>query len=87
MYNDDINYYMGYLLDDGLCNFELTDDDRKLLDACIWMIDNKASIRCTAANQCMNKSTLHKHIHTKLNKLSYELYTYVIRVLAGHTRR
>ena len=77
---DEYSYYNGYLLDD-VYSWELTVEDKEFLNACIWLIDNASSIRNTATNFCISKSTLHSNIHSKLPKLSYELYNLVKRQL------
>lgn len=80
MSTNDYSYYNGYLLDD-IYSWELTVEDKELLNACVWLVDNAHSIRTTATNFCIPKSTLHSNIHSKLPKLSYELYNCVKRQL------
>lgn len=79
------SYYKGYLLDD-MQNYELTNSDIDLLDACIWLVDNSCSIRNTADNCNISRSTLHRHIHQKLRCISLELYQCVCRVLRHNQR-
>ena len=81
MYFEDINYYEGYLLENGVYNFELSDDQKDFLNCCIWIIDNKVSIRNASKNFQVSKSTLHRKINKELKSLSYELYTCVKRQL------
>ena len=75
-----MNYYRNYQLD-SLTEFDLSQADMNLLDACIWMVDNRATIRCTASNCGFTRSTLHRLIHTRLKNLSFELYQCVMRVI------
>lgn len=77
--------YKGYQLD-SLMVFELTERDMQLLDACIFLTDNDWSIRITAENTGYSKSSLHRYIHSKLRKLSYELYKCTVRVLINHNK-
>lgn len=76
----DINCYNGYLLDD-MTVFDLTGHQKRLMDACAWMIDNHASIRKTAANFEYPKSTFHRHIHQILPMVSSEMYQVIVRLL------
>lgn len=80
-----MNYYEGYLLDDLTC-YDLTDDDKLLLEASIWLVEHKSTIVSTAENFNYSKSTLHRLIHTRLNHLSDELYRCVCRILDSHKR-
>lgn len=77
---NDWEYYNNWLLD-GVERYQLTGEERALLDACILMVDNGYSIRDVESNTGYPKSTFHKHIHTKLRKLSYELYSVVVKLL------
>lgn len=72
-----MDYYNNYQLD-GIYCFELTESDKLLLDACIYIVDNKTTIRKTAIEFCMSKSNLHRKTHNNLRKLSYELYCCVV---------
>lgn len=65
--------YEGYSLDDN-SRYDLTEVDVQLLNACIWLVDNRSSIRVTAKNFGVSKSSLHRGIHNRLSKLSNELY-------------
>ena len=78
-------YYEGYLLDD-IYQWELSDADKKLLDASIWLVDNRETITQTAQNNMYSKSTLHRLIHTRLRILSSELYKCVQNILNDHRR-
>lgn len=79
----DMNYYNNYLLDD-VTVFDLTDDDKKLLDACIWMVDNNATFRVAAENCDYTRSTLCRHVHQRLPLLSCGLYRVLVDQLRSH---
>jgi hypothetical protein len=70
---EDLYVYNGYSLDDNI-KYDLSDKDRDLLDACIYLVDNRSSIRVTAKNYGYRKSSLHRYIHLRLPKLSHELF-------------
>lgn len=72
--------YGNYRLDD-CTRYDLSDRQVDLLDACIWLVDNRSSIRLTAKNFCTSKSYLHRGIHGVLPKLSSELYNCVKKQL------
>lgn len=74
------NYYSSYLLDDTLV-WELTESQLKMLDACLFLVDNRCTIRYSAANCSVTKSYLHFWIHHKLPSISSELYHVVVRIL------
>lgn len=76
----DRSYYSQYLLDD-MHSWELSERQKAMLDACIFLADNKCTIRCAASNSNISKSYLHYYIHKKLPCISYELYSVVLRVL------
>lgn len=68
-------YFRGYEIESMESPFFiLTDKEYDLLDACYWMVENKATIRKTAENTDFSKSTLHYQIHHELKYLSPELY-------------
>lgn len=77
----DINYYNNYLLDDTLHNYDLTESQKRMLDACLFLVDNRCTIRKAAVNHGISKSNLHWWIHKHLPKVSYELYAVVVRTL------
>lgn len=65
--------YKGYQLD--VEEYSLTDRQKKLLDACIWLVDNRKSIRVSASNMLVSKSTLGRFLKDgELAELSYDLY-------------
>ena len=80
---EDLNEYRGYMLS-GF-SYELTDQDMNLLDTCIWIVDNNASIRQASKNWGYSTTTLHRYIHRRLKRLSWELYRCTLHVLKTHT--
>ena len=76
---DDLYTYEGYQLD--IPSYELSDYDTKLLDTVILMIQYHWSLRETSRNCGGHKTQLHKNIHTRLRKISFELYKCCIRVM------
>lgn len=70
------NYYQGYLLDD-IAEWELPNKDRLLLDSCIYLIDNKCSLREVEQNCLISRSTLSRQINTRLRYISFEIYNLV----------
>lgn len=60
----------------------LEEKERLLLDMCIWMVEMKSSIRDTAKNWGIKKSSFHFRIHDELRVLSPDLYVSVKRRLA-----
>lgn len=78
-------YFEGYLLD--VNSFSLECEDEKLLAACCWLVDNNSTIRTTAINFDIPKTSLHRYIHNgRLRRLSFELYNCTVRILKKHLR-
>ncbi len=73
------DYFNGYRLD--ISHYLLEDEDLKLINACIWMVDNRSTIRETAKNNEFSTTTLWRRIHNKLPSLSSELHNSVIKRL------
>lgn len=82
---DKYNYYTykGYRLDEKP-TWSLSVDDIRLLDAAIYQIENRTTIRDAAKNYGLAKSTYHNRIYANLKLLSRELYDCVITVLCKH---
>lgn len=83
---NDYRYYENYLLND-IEQWELTTKDKEILDRAIFIVDNRCSIRQCSKEFCISKSQLHRDIHNKLRKISYELYKCVTRQLLLNKRR
>lgn len=77
----DSTYFYGYQLEGGVYTFDLSTKELALLTTCCELVDNKWTLDEASVNSCIPKSTLHRHIHNKLPKLSSELYSCVVRVL------
>ena len=80
---DNLFYYESYLLDNKT-TYELTEDELKLLDTCIFLVDNRCSLRVAARNNNYATTTLHRHIHNILPCLSYELYKCCVRIIKSN---
>lgn len=83
-YEEPIDYwtYEGYQLDVPL--YELTPKDKDLLFYAYTLVDNKWSIRQTAKNCLIPKSTLYDNLLRNLPKISFELYQCVRKVIYTH---
>lgn len=46
-----------------------------------YVVENKATVRETAKNFCVSKSTVHKDITEKLSKVDFSLYEEVEKIL------
>ena len=79
-------YYENYLMDDVLL-WELTDKDKEILNSAIYIVDNGCSIRECSRNFGISKSQLHRDIHSKIKRISYELYQCVVKQLKVNKRR
>ena len=64
----DIFQYSNYSLD-GITVYDLTLRQAKLLDACIFLVDNNTSLRTTARNTSYSKSTI-RVLNSHLSKYS-----------------
>lgn len=71
--------YQGYTLD--CYSWELTKNELEYLDAVLWLVDNKASLRLTSRNCLVSKSSLHRFIHNQLRSISYDLYGVAKKIL------
>ena len=71
--------YNGYTLD--CCYYQLSERDFKYLDAVLYLVDNKLSLRVAAENCLISKSSLHRFIRDELRSISYDLYGVVNKIL------
>lgn len=78
--------YAGYSLEDT-SKYELTERIKKYLDAVVWVVDNKDSIRGAERNCMVSRSALSKYINTELQSVSNELYRVVRKIIAGNKKR
>ena len=58
-----------------------TDDNKRCEILALYLIENKATVRSTAANFKISKSTVHKDITTRLCQINNQLYDQVRTVL------
>lgn len=79
-------YFENYQLDEIMPYEPLDPDDKKLLYAGVLIADYNFSIRESAKNTGYSKSQLHRHIHSKLRTLSFELYKVVLKRLRVHQK-
>lgn len=75
--------YNNYSLD--VPEWELSNRDKRILDCACWIVDYKTSIRGCSKEFGISKSQLHRDIHNRLRKISYELYQCVKRQLKNNT--
>mgnify|MGYP004457286827 FL=1 len=61
-------------LDDGVCLYELSDKDILALQLALWYIDNNHSIRGTARDFSVSKSSVHRALTERIRYLSSDLY-------------
>lgn len=66
-------YYEGYLLD-GIAVWQLSDDIKEELDACIFLVDNTYSLRVVERNTGISRSKLSRFINNQLKSISFELW-------------
>lgn len=59
--------------------YELSEEEKHTLGACIWMIDNRSTIRETAKNCDYAPTTFWRRIHYKCKYLSPEIYKLVCK--------
>lgn len=87
MHDINENYYECYQLD--VCLYSLTEREKEMLDMCVWIVNNHCSLRqcCKEFGDNISKSQLHRDIHSKLKRYSYELYQRVLRQLEQNKRR
>lgn len=78
-----IEEYKGYALD--VSRWDLTSNELIILDTCVYFVDNKYSIRKTASNLGISKSTVHRYLH-RCRSLSYDLYGCVKKVIKEHIK-
>lgn len=79
MDRDYLFYYEGYEI--TKVYYLLNEEETHVLYACIWMVDNKTTIRTTAKNWCYSRMTFWRRIHKECKSLSPELYKVVCRQL------
>ena len=78
--------FEGYELDDVL-GWNLDEEEKLVLRACIWMVDNQSTVRRTAANFGYSHSTFWRRIHKKCKELSPDLYKRVCYQMKVNKKR
>lgn len=56
--------------------------DERAKEFAAYIIENNATVRSTAANYGISKSTVHKDVSYRLKTIDYDLYTKVKKVLS-----
>ena len=79
------DYYKGYELDD-ICSYELSKCQSAILDNAITLVDNRWSLRKTAAETGRSKSQLSRDFKL-LRSISYDLYKVVDKQLRTNKAR
>lgn len=77
-------YYQGYEIPE---RDYLTTEEIHALYACHWMVDNRSTIRETAANCEYSTTTFWRRIHNECKQLSPELYRCVVRQIKKNLER
>lgn len=72
-------YYEGYEI--TVPKYELNKEETHVLEACVWLVDNRTTIRQTAINMEYSPTTFWRRIHNRCKELSPELYKVVCRQL------
>ena len=65
----------------------LSSEEKHVLYACCWMVDNQSTIRETAVNCEYSVTTLWRRIHNEGRQLSPELYRCVVRQMQKNLKR
>lgn len=65
----------------------LSNEEKHVLYACCWMVDNCSTIRETAENCGYSRSTFWRRIHNERRQLSPELYRCVVRQMQKNLKR
>ena len=65
----------------------LSSEEKHVLYACCWMVDNRSTIRETAEKCGYSRSTFWRRIHNECRQLSPELYRCVVRQMQKNLKR
>lgn len=81
-----INYneFKDIKLNMGVCLYELNEIEMRTLREALYLIDYGYSIRVSAKDLCVSKTTLHRDVTSVLPNLSIELYDQVRTILRKH---
>ena len=81
------DYYEGYLLDNGVFSYMLSEKEELALKVGAYIVDNKVSIRKCSKEFMISKTSLHRLLHKELRCLSGELYACVKKQLSKNKAR
>ena len=73
-------------LSDYVEEWMLSERDKLILDCGIFLVENRASIRDTAMDMSVSKSSLHRWLHNELLSLSDELSYAVSKQLKDNVK-
>ena len=65
----------------------LSSEEKHVLYACCWMVDNCSTIRETAVNCEYSATTFWRRIHNECRQLSPKLYRCVVRQMKKNLKR
>ena len=82
--SSEYQYYDGYMLD-NVCNYELTDLEKEILDNAIILVNQNWSLRKLSKNVGRSRSQLSRDFQKPLKRLSYDLYGCVRKVLKNNS--
>lgn len=77
-------YYQNYEIPEKDC---LSSEERHVLCACCWMVDNHSTIRETAEKYRYSATTFWRRIHNECRQLSPELYRRVMKQMQKNLER
>lgn len=82
-YND----FKDVTLNSCVCLYDLSDIEMRTLQEASHIIDNNQTIRVTAKNLGISKSTVYYDLSTRLPQISIELYDQIHTIFRKHRRR
>lgn len=82
-----VDYYEGYLLDNGVFSYMLSKREELALEVAVYIVDNRVSIRKCSKEFMISKSSIHRLIHKEVRALSGELYGCVKKQLSKNKNR
>lgn len=76
--------FEGIELNTGVCLYDLNRIELRTLREALYLVEYNYSIRVSARDLCVSKSTLHRDVNNVLPHLSIELYDQVRTILKKH---
>ena len=76
--------FSGVEFDGGVDVYSLSDIEKRTISEAQWVIDNKATIRQTAKEICVSKSTVGYDLLHRLPKISIVLSDQVATIMRKH---